>query len=103
MHKDPYIFRPIVATCGTALSILSSWLDYKLKQLLPFIETYIKSSCQLRKKLKELGRLPKNARMVTADAKSMYTKIETEHGLEVLRQFLEELKEEGISSHLTLI
>ena len=25
----------------------------------------------------------------------MYTKIETEHGLEVLWQFLEELKEEG--------
>merc|ERR1712086_1230046 len=33
--------------------------------------------------------------MVTADDKSMYTKIETEHCLEVLRQFLEELQEEG--------
>ena len=33
--------------------------------------------------------------MVTADATSMYTKIETEHGLEVFRQFLEELQEEG--------
>ena len=33
--------------------------------------------------------------MVTVDAKSMYTKIETEHGLEILRQFLEELQEEG--------
>ena len=33
--------------------------------------------------------------MVTADATSMYTKVETEQGLEVLQQFLEELQEEG--------
>ena len=33
--------------------------------------------------------------MVTADAKSMCTRIETEHGLEALRRFLEELQEEG--------
>ena len=49
----------------------------------------------LEKKWKELGRRPKNARMVTADATSMDTQIETEHGLEVLRRFLEELQEEG--------
>ena len=44
VHKNPHTFRPIVATCGTVLLILSSWLDYKLKQLLPFVETYIKTA-----------------------------------------------------------
>ena len=38
MHKDPYIFRTIIATCGTALSIPSSWLDYKLKQPVLFLK-----------------------------------------------------------------
>ena len=48
-----------------------------------------------RKKLEELGRLPKNTRLVTSDAKSMYTKIEIEHGREVRRQFPKERQEEG--------
>ena len=45
-------------------------------------------------KLKELD-LPSNARGFKADANKMYTSIDIEHGLEVLRQFLEELKQEG--------
>ncbi|KAL7553431.1 hypothetical protein ACHAWF_017429 [Thalassiosira exigua] len=47
VHKDPYKFRPIVATCGTVLSALSSWLDYKLQQLKPYISTYIKKAAAL--------------------------------------------------------
>ena len=38
------------------------------------------------------GKLPKNARLFTADAISMYTNIDTNHGLKVLRSFLEELR-----------
>jgi len=101
MHKDPYKFRPIVSTCGTALAILSKWLDYKLQQLKPFISTFIKDSddfltrLKLFLKLKKFGRLPKHARLFTADAISMYTNIDTKHALEVLRKFLVELEEEG--------
>ena len=95
MHKSPHTLRPIVATCGTVLSNLSKWLDYKLKKLLPFITTYIKDSTALRQKLKRLGRLPKNARLVVADAISMYTNIKTDHALKILRMILEELKREG--------
>ena len=43
-------------------------------------------------KLQKNGRLPKNSRHFTADAKSMYTNIDTNHALEVLRVFLEELE-----------
>ena len=95
VHKDPYKFRPIVATCGTVLSALSSWLDYKLQQLKPYISTYIKDSDDFRKQVHELGPLPPNARIITADAKSMYTNIDTDHALEILRSFLEELEAEG--------
>ena len=42
--------------------------------------------------MKNLGKLPKNARLVTADATSMYTNINTDHGVATLRGFLEELE-----------
>ena len=95
IHKNPHTLRPIVATCGTVLSNLSKWLDYKLKKLLPFMTTYIKDSNDLRQKLKELGHLPENARLVVADAISMYPSIDTEHALRILRKLLEEWKREG--------
>ena len=98
VHKNPHTLRPIVAQCGTVISVLSSWLDYKLKKLLPFVSTYIKDSRDFKIRLNNFnskGRLPANAKLVTADAVSMYTNIDTEHGLKVLRLFLEELKSEG--------
>ena len=95
VHKCPVKYRPIVATCGTALSALSKWLDYKLKQLVPFIDTYIKDSNDFRAKLNALGVLPKNAKIFTADARSMYTNICTAHALKILRDWLEELKIDG--------
>ena len=98
VHKNPHTLRPIVSQCGTVISVLSSWLDYKLKKLLAFVSTYIKDSRDFKRKLDDIngkGRLPINAKLVTADAVSIYTNIDTEHGLKVLRLFLEELKSEG--------
>ena len=97
----PHPFRPIAASCGTAQAILSKWLDHKLQQLKPFILTWIKDSNQFLNyitafvKLQKNGRLPLYARMVTADAISMFTNIDTGHALKVLRWFLEELRREG--------
>ena len=71
------------------------WLDYKLQQLKSFITTFIKYSDDFLERLKNFGRVPKNAKVFTADAQSMYTNIDTTHGLEILRKFLEELEEEG--------
>ena len=95
VHKNPYKFRPIVSTCGTAISCLSSWLDYKLQKLRRFIGTYIRDSDDFREQLKQFGPLSCNAFHLTADANSMYTNIDTEHALQVLRWFLEELDAEG--------
>ena len=99
MHKVPHKFRPIVAQCGTAIASVSSWLHYKLKKLLPFVPTYIKNTRDFHGRLQdlnELGRLPENARMIKADAISMYTDIDTNHALATLRMFLEELQEQGL-------
>ena len=96
--KVPHPFRPIVATCGTALAVLSKWLDYKLQQLKSHILTYVRDSDEFSRYIKAYqklckdDRLPRNARHFTADARSMYTNIDTNHGLRVLKWFLKSWK-----------
>ena len=65
-----------------------------------YILTYIKDSSDFLnyakafQKLQKNGRLLKNARHFTADEKSMYTYSDTDHALEVLNLFLQELERE---------
>ena len=40
-------------------------------------------------------RLPPNTKLFTSDAVSMYTNIETEHGLDIMNKWLVKLEEEG--------
>ena len=90
---------------GTFILVLSRWLDYKLKKLLPFISTYIKDSRDFEIKLDNLnsnGRLPKmldwSQQMLSWCIQIL---IDTDHGLKVLRSFLEELRSED-NLHLIL-
>ena len=78
-----------------------------MKRVMPFVSTYIKDSKEFLEKSKEAtrdlededGLLPRNLRLITADAISMYTNIDTAHGLEVLRQFLTESEAEDKLPH----
>ena len=88
VHKTPYKFRPIVATCGTLLSLVSRWLDYKLQQCIHLVPTYLKNSKDLINQLRELGDLPRNAKLFSYDAISMYTNIDTEHAILCLNNWL---------------
>ena len=90
--------RPIVCCCGTLLNHLSRWLDYWFQKLRPLIPAYIKDSSQLLSKLKELhqdGRLPFDIWLFTADARSMYTNIDTTHTLEMICKWLDKLSRDG--------
>jgi hypothetical protein len=44
VHKMPFTLRPIVSSTNGFLAIFSTWLDYKMKTLLPLIKSYIKNS-----------------------------------------------------------
>ena len=106
VHKLPSIqHRPIVANCYTPQHVLSRWLDYTLKQVVQYVGTYIKDSSELLDKLESLN-LPPNARLFKADANKMYTCIDTKHGLDILKRFLQELEVEGnlpLHFHIDLI
>jgi len=59
-----------------------------MKELLPLIQSYTKNSFEVIKDLKNLT-IPENALLFSADAKSMYTNIDTATGLLTFKQFFE--------------
>ena len=94
VHKPKLKFRPVVATCGTMLHGISKWADYHLQKLMHLIPTYIRDCFEVKAEMEQLGQLPEGTRLFTMDATSMYTNIDTDHGLHILEQFLEMHKDE---------
>ena len=93
IHKSPWVMRPIVATAGTFANDWSKWLHHQLAKLQPYVESYLRDTQDLLDALP--ARLPPNARLFTADARSMYTNIDTRHAIEVISLFMDELDAAG--------
>jgi hypothetical protein len=89
VHKNPISLRPVVSSCGSFMSILSTWLDFRFKSLLPLVKSYTKNSLSIINDLKHLE-IPEHALLFSADAKSMYTNIDTNIGINSIRNFLTE-------------
>ena len=94
IHKNPLKTRPIVSSCGTYIHAFSRWVDYHLQKIREAIPTYIRDSQDLVTQLKQLGTLPSNARLFTADATSMYTNISPEHGIATIRKWFGDFENE---------
>jgi hypothetical protein len=91
VHKNPISLRPVVSTSGSLLAIFSTWLDYKMKDLLPLVKSYVKNSFSALEELKKI-QIPENALLFSADATSMYTNIDTPTGITAVRDFIESCK-----------
>jgi hypothetical protein len=87
VHKNPVTLRPVVSTSGSLLANFSTWLDYKMKELLPLVHSYVKNSFNTITELKNL-QIPKNALLFSADATSMYTNIDTTTGISAVKDFI---------------
>jgi hypothetical protein len=70
LHKTPVTLRPVVSGINSLQAVFSNWLDYKLKELLPLVKSFVKDSTTVIKKLKELN-LPQEALLFSADATSV--------------------------------
>ena len=92
VHKSPWKTRPIVCCVGTWMNNWSKWLDFYLRKLTPFIPTYTRDTGTVIDFIGTIQDLPPNAKLFTADADSMYTNIDTTHAIQVIGDWLEEIK-----------
>jgi hypothetical protein len=93
IHKSPWKTRPIVSCINSHLNVFSTWLDYHFKELIIYSPTYIKDSFQVLRELKELN-LSSHARLFTCDAVSMYTNINSTHGIHIISSWFGDYQEE---------
>ncbi len=63
-----------------------------MKELLPFLQSYIKGSFAVIKELKQLH-IPNEARLFSMDASSMYTNIDMSLSIKALMDFINLYKE----------
>mgnify|MGYP002810823144 FL=1 len=87
VHKAKLKFRPVISACGSPLEVESKFLDFHLQRVIHLCPAHLKDSAGLIDQLQQLGPLPPNARLITADAVSMYTNIDTDYGLEVMKKW----------------
>ena len=88
VHKTPWATRPIVSCVGSHIEVLSKYLDHELQKVTHLCPGYLKDSQALLEQLNQLGPLPPGAKLFTADAVSMYTNIDTDHGIKTIQQWL---------------
>ena len=78
--------RPVISNCGTPTEKASEFLDHQLEPILKSGVSYFKDANGFLFKLKNLGKIPENAFLVTADVVGLYPSILHDEGLEVLRK-----------------
>ena len=79
--------RPIVSCPGSLLHGLGVWVDRKLQEVAQRTVSYFKNTLELKKELLDLN-LPRNARLFTVNAVSMYTNIPTHTALNLIGKYL---------------
>jgi hypothetical protein len=87
VHKTLFTLRPVVSGTNGLLMVFSTWLDYKMKELLLLVQSYIKNSYTVLDDLSNMV-IPKTAKLFSTDAMSMYTNIDTQTGISAMASFL---------------
>ena len=90
--------RPVISNCGMRTEKVSGFLDYHIKPVMQSGRSYIKDSGVFLKKIKNLGSLPENAILVTADVVGIYPSIPHEAGLQAFEEALENRDRKQIST-----
>ena len=88
VHTTPWTTHPIVSCVNSRMGDLSKWIDAQLQRVVHLCPSHLKDSQTLLQLLKRLRKLPTTAVLSVSDAKSMYTNIQTTHGLNTLRRWL---------------
>ena len=87
-HFENFPGRPVISNCGTPTEKVSESLNRQLKPVMQSSRSYIKDSGDLTKKIKNIGAIPKDSILVTADVVGLYLSIPHEAGLKALAKVL---------------
>jgi hypothetical protein len=90
--------RPVISNCGISTEKASELLDHHLKPITKDGKSYIRDTGHFLEKLKEIGKVPENALLVTADVTSLYPSIPHDDGRRALYAKLEERKDKKVPS-----
>ena len=96
LHNVPG--RPVMPNYGYYTKNISSFLDYHLQPLAKNLESHIKDTNHLLKKLKELGSLPKNAILCTLDVVGLYPNMPQEEGLVSIRKHIDNRENKKVTT-----
>ena len=88
IHKrsDNVPGRPVISNCGTPTEKDFDFLDRDLQRIMKSGVSNIKDTSDFLSKLRNLGKIPENAFLVTADVIGLYPSIPHDEGLDVLRK-----------------
>ena len=87
VHKSPVEIRPITACCGSMLYRLGMVVDMYLQEIAKTFNSYVKNSRTFKDAI-TARRAPPGTKIFTADARAMYTNINTRMALREIKQFL---------------
>ena len=79
---------PVKSNCDTPTEKASEFLDHHLKPVMQGSWSYIKDSVDFLRKIKQIGNLPENSILVTADVAGLYPSIPHELDLKALEKAL---------------
>ena len=85
----------VVTNCGTPTEKVSEFLDHHLQPVMKSGKSYVKDTGDFIEKIRNLGKIPKDSFLVTADVVGLYPSIPHEAGLNALYEKLEQWSEYG--------
>ena len=88
IHKVNNPGRPVISSVNCNTSKISKYVDHYIQPLATNVRSYIRDTTDLLNKMKNIGKIPANAILVTMDVKSLYSNIRHEDGLSALRNSL---------------
>ena len=100
LHNVPGM--PVISNCGAVTEKASELLDLHLKPIMQEGKSYLRDTDDFLSKLKELGPLPKNSILVTADVVGLYPSIPHKEGLLALKRALEKRANPKIPSKILI-
>ena len=89
IHKTNNPGRPVVSSVNSHTEKISAYIDDYLRPLAERLPSYICDTTDFIKRLRALGKLPRNCRLITLDVSSLYTNIDTNKGLTIVKEELE--------------